>query len=462
VLLAYDAEVTGSATPAFDTNGQRGFWHEFAPGDALTWTVRVGVAGDYDVALVAEGVPGKLRPEPRLGRDELDRASAAGSDGDTARRVEIAVGRRALDVPLGEFWDRVPVGRVRLAAGRHTIVLRIGDPAIHRFGGIEIIRPAVARELRRKADAVRADVTWMKDGVYGFMFHWLPGTAPQQGPPKPYEQAVADFDVTRFAEQMADLGAAWVTFTTTHSRHVWPGPNDAIDRVVPGRTCARDLPGDLADALGERGIRLWLYYHMGNGDREWWDRAGFTTVGRAAFLRTWCAIIRDAGRRYGERIAGWWFDDGFHTYYPFRAPWERLHRAARAGNPQRIVLFNAWNAPKVTEFVDVCSWEPWLTEEKIAACEHLPVGGDGVFPCGPQAGLHAQLTTLMHNAWGHGQIDTPIDKGRYTAPQLIRWFEAARERRAAITLNLKCYQDGSLSPRDVRIFRTVRRALRRS
>lgn len=43
--------------------------------------------------------------------------------------------------------------------------------------------------------------------------------------------------------------AAWVVFTATHGLHYWPGPSQTIDRLLPGRTCRRDLIGKLADAL---------------------------------------------------------------------------------------------------------------------------------------------------------------------------------------------------------------------
>ena len=52
------------------------------------------------------------------------------------------------------------------------------------------------------------------------------------------------------------------------------------------------------------------------------------------------AVIEDAGRRYGSLLAGWWFDDGMHSYYHAEPPWEELLVSARALG----VVGRAWSA----------------------------------------------------------------------------------------------------------------------
>jgi hypothetical protein len=266
--------------------------------------------------------------------------------------------------------------------------------------------------------------------------------------------------VEPFADMVADTGAGHVYLTTTHADHYFPGPNDAIDRILPGRTCRRNLIGEIAEALEARGVRLGLYYHLGHDDKCWWNRVGWDKVGKAKFYRAWCDVVSDSGQRYGSRLAGWWFDDALFSYYPINPPWERLMRAARKGWAQRLIMWNSWNAPKVTDFADLSSWEPFLTADMIARRGHLTIGGDGRFTGGPQDGLQAQLTTLIHSSWGHGKPNTPVGKCVYTTPQLIRWLRQAARKRAVITLNLETYQDGTICPADVRRFRAIRKAVK--
>jgi hypothetical protein len=50
----------------------------------------------------------------------------------------------------------------------------------------------------------------------------------------------------------------------------------------------------------------------------------------------WKDIISEVGIHYGDRLAGWWFDEGSTGYY-YRSPaWELLARAAKAGFPATI------------------------------------------------------------------------------------------------------------------------------
>jgi alpha-L-fucosidase len=74
---------------------------------------------------------------------------------------------------------------------------------------------------------------------------------------------VRDFDVAKFTEQVAQTGAQFVCITTSHALMYFPAPLKSLDRILPGRTAHRDLVADIADALGKRGIRLMLYYHLG-------------------------------------------------------------------------------------------------------------------------------------------------------------------------------------------------------
>lgn len=210
---------------------------------------------------------------------------------------------------------------------------------------LELVRSFVKADLAARGKKLWGKTDWLVVDKYGLMFHWTSATKPQTGPPQSYQQAVRDFDVERFARMVDEMGARHVVFTTSHGGFYFPGPNKTIDSILLGRTCDRDLVADLAAALNKRGIKLFLYYHPGHDDVPWWTRTHFDE-NKAAFFQQWCVIIREIGERYGDRLAGFWFDDAIFTYYPFNPPWEEMTRAAKAGNPDRLVIYNSWIYPK--------------------------------------------------------------------------------------------------------------------
>jgi len=84
---------------------------------------------------------------------------------------------------------------------------------------------------------------------------------------------------------------------------------------MPGRTCERDLIGDMSDALAERGIKLIQYYHHGAGDTEWSKASGFLSKDKSQFFKNEAAILREFGERYGTKTADYWFDDRFTSNF---------------------------------------------------------------------------------------------------------------------------------------------------
>ena len=188
----------------------------------------------------------------------------------------------------------------------------------------------------------RADFAPLRDSLYGVGFHWTTATLPRSGEPLPYPEAVARFDVDAFVAQVVAMGAGHVLFTSTHSRHHMPGPNPEVDRIMPGRTCERDLLMDLADGLGAAGIGLMVYYNSGihTGDPEWRKAVGAEEDDPSRFLENWAAVIRHMGERYGPKVMGFWFDGGYELEARGNTPWEKLTAAAKAGNPDRLICYN--------------------------------------------------------------------------------------------------------------------------
>jgi len=248
------------------------------------------------------------------------------------------------------------------------------------------------------------------------------------------------------------MGVGFVVFTTAHGRQVFPAPIAALDQALPGRTTRRDMVADLAAALEKQGIRLMLYYHLGAvSDPEWMQACGFWETDTRRLFDTWQAIVSEVGLRYGDRLAGWWFDDGSISYYYRSAPWEDLLRAARAGSDKRLVGFNPWELPSPTEFQDLYLGEG--NAHPGGAEDRLKSDGDGRYPSGPYQGQQGCGTLIFEDDWiYHGRPGRP----RWDAPRLAALLDAFAVCRNVPIFNLEVGQEGGLSPESVEIFRQAR------
>jgi len=440
VLMAYDARLPEGLKPM-----QAGAHGKFPvdgwtrPDQALTWEVAIPDDDTYAVNVLA--CRGDDRPL------ELTVSAAGQSASSTLRSAPGAWTRQALG------------GVLRLPKGPQTIVLRAKPPDNStEFAAsvlsVELVRPAVRDRLHEAAVAQRADTAWLQKAGYGLMSHWTSQSRPRRGDPKPYAQAARDFDVETLANQVQETGAGFFVLTTSHAQFYFPAPIQAIDRILPGRTTQRDLVADLADALAKRGIRLMLYYHIGaSSDPEWLEASGFWETDTRTVFGHWTAIVSEVGERYGDRLAGWWFDDGAINYYYRSAPWQRLTRAARAGLPRRLVGYNPWVLPSPTEFQDFCCGEGFGDP---GAGGLLPIGGDGRYTAGTYQGLQACATLITEGDWVHGRKDTEIGKPRWSAEPLATMLGEFAKFRNVPIFNLEIYQEGTVSPATVEVFKQAR------
>ena len=226
---------------------------------------------------------------------------------------------------------------------------------------------------------------------------------------------------------------------------------ESLDHILPGRTARRDLVADLADALGRRGVKLFLYYHLGaSSDPAWLKATGFWETDTSRLFNNWTAMISEAGQRYGDRLAGWWFDDGAISYYYRSAPWERLATAAKAGHARRLVAFNPWELPSPTEFQDYFCGEG-NADPGMGGL--VAMGGNGRISSGPHQGLQACATLITEHDWVHARKDTEIGPPKWNAPQLAALLREFISRKNVPIFNLEIYQEGALSPKSVELFR---------
>ena len=315
----------------------------------------------------------------------------------------------------------------------------------------------------QRCEYQRGNFSPLRSTGYGIGCHWTTDTMPRVGPRQPYRKAVESFDVAAFVEQVVDAGAGHVLFTATHSRHYLPGPNPEVDRILPGRTCERDLLMEIADALAQAGICLILYYHH-NTDGEHqdpgWQRAvGSLERDQARFYDNYCRIVGWMGEHYGHKATAFWFDAGYGLLRRGAVPWPRMTAAAKAGYPQRLVCYNSGleNHECYTSCQDF-----WAGE--VCRLNYRPRGL--LTPAGlPWYSFldwhpHVQLWPSC-GQWIMDALARDRDWSAPPAESIVDYVRSFQLAGGTATINLLCYQDGTVYEPDLAVMSVVKQVLRR-
>jgi alpha-L-fucosidase len=293
------------------------------------------------------------------------------------------------------------------------------------------------------------------EAKYGVMFHWTDFSLPREGPKKSYPDAVEAFDVQAFAHMVEETGAGYVIFTLNHAHPHCAAPIKSWEAIHPGWTTHRDLIGEIADALKQRGIRLLLYLNspimtkLGEDIRQ----TGLyqLTYSEEQFTEIHKNILTEIGERYGERLAGYWFDSWYQSLaaYP-DVPIESIYEFCKAGNPGRITAFNFWIFPVLTPWQDYWAGELNALQNPFLS-RYIQRGAGKGFQA------HGMLTMLP--PWVHSEPG-PIPPPQFSAEDLIAYVKANVEHQAVTTINLGIYQEGTIEETSRQMMRKLRQAIK--
>ena len=283
----------------------------------------------------------------------------------------------------------------------------------------------------------------MTKAGYGLMFHWTSQSVGKDGTHKSYAQAVDDFDVKRFADMVEETGAGYVFLTIGHAESYCPGPIKAWEKYHPGKTTRRDLIAEMADALNAKGIKLACYLNVAS-------LAGLRS-GEEAFTRTMTEVVTEFGEHYKEKVVAYWFDCCYQAKEKYPGfSFREFFKVCKTGNPNRVVTWNSWIYPNVSE------WQEFWAGE---TCDPvgLPVNGT-TQERGPGAGLRYQSLLIMEPYWVQQRAAMP--KPKFTAQQLGDYISQCKAKGGAVTINLGIYQDGTVDPNAVNVLKEVRNRIR--
>lgn len=319
-----------------------------------------------------------------------------------------------------------------------------------------VLQTVLAGILLALTDPARAalnnpDTDWFSQAKLGVFMHFLP--SPQAG-----AQQVEQFDVKALADQLADLGVGYFVLTLGQNSGWLNSPNAAYDQRTgypPGERCSkRDLPLELYPALKAKGIRLLLYLpcQVPNQDRRAQKAYGLAEGPKdqpldLAFAEKWSEVIQEWSDRYGEKVAGWWFDGGYAHIGFNDAIAARYAAAVKHGNPRAIVTFN----PGV-KLVRWTKAEDYTAGELNEPLSVIPVDRwlDG-------SQWHA--LTYVGDTWGKRNT-------RFTDAQWIEWARKVAGKGGVITLDMGPNYDatkgpvGSLAEGQVKQVKAIGAALR--
>ena len=355
------------------------------------------------------------------------------------------------------------LGKVSLLKGKNTLIIEMEKPIKkQRFSHLTIIEENHHKKILAKALESRVQEEWFKNAGYGLMFQWTNRATPPTGDIKAWEQKVNDFKLDAFLEAVDASGAKYVVWSITWGNQYISAPIKSLDKIITGRTTTRDLLGEMADALHQRGVKLIFYYHYGYDcghsiDAEWMKAVGGYRSDKTMLFNNWMSIVSEIGKRYGDKLNGWWFDGGaryLNCHFEgspadegiLTAPFEQMTKAAKTANPNRMVAYNSWIKPRITEFQDYYGGEG----KSGFSANTLE---NGVFTSGKQQGLQAHGCFIFEKHWGRLEHDTPIPDSKRTVSWLVDMATKARTNKTPISINLEMYEDGTISPYTLKLLK---------
>ena len=302
---------------------------------------------------------------------------------------------------------------------------------------------------------MRANTDWFKQARWGVFTHYLTGADTSV---EEWNRLVDSFDVAGLARQLQEVGAPYYFITLGQNSGHYCSPNQAYDSAVgirPSKCSRRDLVADLYAALHPLGIRLLVYLPAGAPDQ---DRVAMEKLEwqsgphrNLEFQGRWEAVIAEWSRRWGKKVAGWWFDGCYWPDAMYRFPdppnFASFARAAKAGNPQSLVAFN----PGVLNpIISLSEYEDYTAGEIDSRA--------GVFPACPGrrvSGAQWHMLSFLGSWWCGGEQPAHPDE------LIIKVTREANARGGVVTWDVPIGRNGLIPEPFLRQLQALRQALGR-
>ena len=282
-----------------------------------------------------------------------------------------------------------------------------------------------------RAEEGPSKTDWLHEAKIGAFLHLLPGNDEQFA-------LLKDFDAESLAEQLDQMGAKYFVLTLGQNSGYFNAPNATYDRITgyqPGERCSpRDLPLELYEQLHPRGIRLMLYLPCQPPNRDPRAQQAFGLPQgpkdqpvSMELANQWGQVIEEWSVRYGDKVAGWWFDGGYE-HIGFNNDIARVYAQSVArGNADAIVTFN----PGI-KLIRHTESEDYTAGELGDAFSHVPTSRW-------VEGSQWHALTYLGSTWSHRDVRHPTDQWR-------SWYQQVASHDGAVTLDVGPNWDPAAGP----------------
>ncbi|GGD90421.1 alpha-L-fucosidase [Paenibacillus nasutitermitis] len=372
---------------------------------------------------------------------------------------------------IGAYQDRLPLAAS--SVGRYyKCEVTVGSS---QDGGQQTVISEAAGPIGDVAGNPNTD--WLLKAKYGISHHLLaefmnrvaaePGDKWQPG--EAWDDVINGFDVNGYVQQVVETGAGFVILTLGQNSGYLLSPNETYDRIAgvkPGeRASTRDLPMEIADALAPHGIKLILYSPANPPSKAHKDDEDFAInkafdypVEIAPSQETqakWQAVIQEWSDRYGDKVAGWWFDGmWFQDAYndlTRKYNWYSLVNAAKSGNVSRIIAFNSGIGSSIlvnSPFEDYIAGET----NEIGPLPHHVRWADEAN--GVQWFHWTFLGEFVKDLAGWGNTGLS-----WSTPDILQWVTETVSRQGVIALDIHVNRFGRMDPQQMEQLKALKENL---
>ncbi|QNI38614.1 hypothetical protein H7846_12875 [Edaphobacter sp. 4G125] len=257
-----------------------------------------------------------------------------------------------------------------------------------------------------------------------------------------WNKLIDNFDVEKMASSLESVGAGHYQLSIGQNSGFYLSPNVIYDRITgihPSKCSQRDLVADFYEPLHRRDIKLMVYLPSGAPAQDKTAVAALEWSNGSNpnknFQVKWQQVIEEWSRRWGNKIAGWWFDGCYFPNIMYRSAaspnFSSFAAAARAGNPDSCVAFN----PGVIYRILSMSPEEDFTAGEIDKPDMVRVrrSEDGRID-----GTQIHMLSFLGEKWGSGAP-------RFTSEQVVAFTKQIINAGGSVTWDVPVSTDGIIS-----------------
>ena len=333
------------------------------------------------------------------------------------------------------------------------------------------VHPAFAQTPIRmvKPDGSPNRATWMAQGGYGLMTHYL--ISPKGGTPQErtadLDRIVDHFDLSTYMWQFDESSADWLIFTLGQGTGYLSSHNEDIDKLEGGFTPRRDLLTEIGEQLHRRGKKMIVYFPGAHTAADPTVKR-LLGLGSAGYSDRHNDFIRRYSLKLGRLCDGWWFDScGAQD----EAAWTKEMEACRAGNPTSVVAFSGaefcasgGRIKPICPIEDYHAGEIHLLEDGKIRTDFIYPPGDGVIISaegklrkqGQKPGFYMPDSQFIDNVQWHCLLPVdltfnpavPNQYCHYSDKELFGFVDRVKSVGGAITINVPIEVETGLIPQD--------------